>query len=233
MFRPCPRDDARGLPHPRFQLLHRRDGRPAHARLEGEPVGVLYRRHALRPRLRPHTASGHRAGRRVPGHHRSLAGAHRVPQRHGQRHQVPRGHRRHARRGAGRSGTGDDRRRRARSRVGQQRPSHHVSKPTTLDLGEDGPGRASTSCPPASTRAAASSAFASCAASTAPRPSPSAIPSPTSSPPPTWGLRVRGKCAQGPAAPALIEENDNVYITRGKVVEGWIAMANALLAAKA
>ena len=36
-----------------------------------------------------------------------------------------------------------------------------------------------------------------------------------------------------PAAPALIEENDNVYITRGKVVEGWIAMANALLAAKA
>ena len=36
-----------------------------------------------------------------------------------------------------------------------------------------------------------------------------------------------------PATPALIAENDNVYITRGKVAEGWIAMANALLAAKA
>ncbi len=36
-----------------------------------------------------------------------------------------------------------------------------------------------------------------------------------------------------PATPALIAKNDNVYITRGKVVEGWVYMANALLAAKA
>ena len=36
-----------------------------------------------------------------------------------------------------------------------------------------------------------------------------------------------------PATPALIAENDNVYLTRGKVVEGWVYMAKALLAARA
>lgn len=34
-----------------------------------------------------------------------------------------------------------------------------------------------------------------------------------------------------PAAPALIASNDNVYVARGKIVDGWMYMARAVLAA--
>lgn len=36
-----------------------------------------------------------------------------------------------------------------------------------------------------------------------------------------------------PAAPALIAGNDNVYVARGKIVDGWMYMARAVLAARA
>ena len=109
----------------------------------------------------------------------------------------------------------------------------HVSKPTTLDLGEDGPGRAFNILPagldkgrgierfcelrgidPAETLAIGDSESDFLAA-------------------PYVGTFVCVENAlKDPSAPALIAENDNVYVARGKVVDGWIYMARTLLAAR-
>lgn len=110
----------------------------------------------------------------------------------------------------------------------------HVSKPTTLDLGEDGPGRAFNIMPAGLNKGRGIERF--CELCGIDRSETLAIGDSESDflAAPYVGTFVCVENAlKDPAAPALIEENDNVYITRGKVVEGWIAMANALLAAKA
>lgn len=110
----------------------------------------------------------------------------------------------------------------------------HVSKPTTLDLGEDSPGRAFNIMPAGLNKGRGIERF--CELCGIDRSETLAIGDSESDflAAPYVGTFVCVENAlKDPAAPALIEENDNVYITRGKVVEGWIAMANALLAAKA
>lgn len=109
----------------------------------------------------------------------------------------------------------------------------HVSKPTTLELGEDGPGRAFNILPaglnkgrgierfcelrgidPAETLAIGDSESDFLAA-------------------PYVGTFVCVENAlMDPAVEELIARHGNVYVARGKVVDGWAYMASALLAAK-
>lgn len=108
----------------------------------------------------------------------------------------------------------------------------HVSKPTTLELGEDGPGRAFNILPagldkgrgierfcelrgidPAQTLAIGDSYSDFMAA-------------------PYVGTFICVENAlMDPHTPEFIAQNDNVYIARGKVVDGWVYMARALMSA--
>lgn len=110
----------------------------------------------------------------------------------------------------------------------------HVSKPTTLELGEDGPGRAFNIMPAGLNKGRGIERF--CELRGIDRSETLAIGDSESDflAAPYVGTFVCVENAlKDPATPALIAENDNVYITRGKIVDGWVYMAKALLAARA
>lgn len=110
----------------------------------------------------------------------------------------------------------------------------HVSRPTTLELGEDGPGRAFNIMPAGLNKGRGIERF--CELRGIDRAETLAIGDSESD---FLAARYVGTfvCVENalkdPATPALIAENDNVYLTRGRIVEGWVYMAKALLAARA
>lgn len=110
----------------------------------------------------------------------------------------------------------------------------YVSKPTTLDLGEDGPGRAFNILPTGLDKGTGIARF--CEARGIDPSRALAIGDSESDfrVAPHVGTFVCVENAlKDPAAPALIASNDNVYVARGKIVDGWTYMARALLAARA
>lgn len=110
----------------------------------------------------------------------------------------------------------------------------HVSKPTTLDLGEDDPGRAFNIVPAGLDKGTGIARF--CELRGIDPAQALAIGDSESDfliAPHVGTFVCVENALNDPAAPALIAEHDNVYIARGKIVDGWIYMARALLAARA
>lgn len=110
----------------------------------------------------------------------------------------------------------------------------HVSRPTTLDLGEDGPGRAFNILPAGLNKGRGIERF--CELRGIDPAETLAIGDSESDfeVAPYVGTFVCVENAlRDPAAPALIEARDNVYVARGEVVDGWAYMARTLLAARA
>lgn len=109
----------------------------------------------------------------------------------------------------------------------------HVSKPTTLDLGADGPGRAFNIMPAGLNKGRGIERF--CELRGIERSETLAIGDSESDflAAPCVGVFVCVENAlRDPAAADFVSSAENAYVARGQVVDGWVHMAHALLASR-